>query len=72
MIEETSKVTREYGLQIGKKKCEMLIYYPKEKAEKIRVIKVSDKIKYLCTVINNSMNCFTGQKKLMFEEGRTQ
>ena len=70
VINETIRISRKYGLEINKRKCQILIYNMKEKPESIRDIEVNSKFKYLGITINDTKNCFKEQKKKMLEKAR--
>ena len=70
VIDETIRISRKYGLEINKRKCQILIYNMKEKPESIRDIDVNSKFRYLGITISDTKNCFKEQKKKMLEKAR--
>ena len=67
-IQELTKISRDYGLEINKEKSQVIIFNMKEKPSQIMNIKVSDNIKYLGIIINDNRNCFKKHKEKMMEK----
>ena len=70
IMEETIKISTKYGLEINKEKSQIIIYNLKNKPDKIKDIQVTDKMKYLGIIINDSKKCFKKHKKNIFEKAR--
>jgi len=70
VIDVTLRISKDYGLEINKNKSKIIIFNMKDKPERIRDIEVSDKLKYLGILINDSKKCFRIQKEEMIKKAR--
>ena len=58
LIRTLETAAREIGLEINRNKCNILIFNMNEMPEEIENIEVTEEIRYLGVVINNTKDCF--------------
>ena len=65
-----TQISKHYGLEINKKKCNIITYNMQEQPHEIEGIKVSEKLKYLGLIIDNKRNYFKTQKEEMMKKAQ--
>lgn len=66
----TTEVSKEFGLEINKEKSNVMIFNMDNHPTHLEGIEVSKKIKYLGITIDNKLNCFKTQKKMILKKAR--